>query len=121
MAHIDGFYSMSYTGAAGSGFGLIVLFRNLIAGSDVAGATYDGTFENEGAEYFNIRVKMKAPVGAWLVQTGVQLTSPLELPIGLTVKADFASGEPILAETPLGPVNVAFRKLREFPENFRVR
>lgn len=114
---IDGFFRMAYTGTAGSGFGLLVLRNGSIAGADVAGGTYDGTYiENSNTGDIDLRVIMSAPAGITPVQTGVPLTAPMSLPITATLApADTVNEKIILLQTPLGPVNVIFKKLRDIP------
>lgn len=113
---IEGFYTIAFTGAKGSGLGNLVLMRGAIAGADVAGSTYDGTYQhNSLTKTISITVTMNAPPGVAPVQTGVPLTTPMSLKIDTNVPEDFANGRPILITTPLGPVNVAFRKVRDLP------
>lgn len=109
----EGFYSISFTGEAGSGFGILVFSRGVIVGADAAGATYDGTYtEPASGQGFDILVMMRAPAGVRPVQTGIPLTSPAELPIKASLSPQFDSGNPILLGTPLGPVNIVFKKIR---------
>ena len=114
---IDGFFRIAYTGTAGSGFGVLALRDGSIAGADVAGGTYDGTYtENPKTGEISLQVTMAAPAGITPVQTGVPLAAPITLPITATFAvADTVSEKPILLGTPLGPVNVIFKKIRDFP------
>lgn len=109
---IDGFYRVAFTGHYGSGFGLLVMREGVIAGADIAGATYDGTYELQG-DAVNLNVTMRAPAGITPVQTGIPLASPAEIAISTSIAENFANGQPALVETPLGTVNVAFVKIRE--------
>ena len=69
---IDGFFRIAFTGAAGSGFGILALRDGSIAGADVGGAIYDGTYsENAATAEVDIKVTMAAPAGVTPVQTGV--------------------------------------------------
>jgi hypothetical protein len=112
---MDGFFRIAYTGAAGSGFGVLVFRNGNIAGADVAGGTYDGTYtENPTTQVISLQVTLAVPAGISLVQTGVPLAAPIALPITVTLApADTAGEKPILVQTPLGPVNVLFKKIRD--------
>ncbi len=113
---INGFFRIAFTGTAGSGFGILALRDGSIAGADVGGATYDGTYaENPTTGEINITVTMAAPAGITPVQTGVPLAAPISVPITATLtQADLNSDKPTLLQSPLGPVNVVFRKIRDF-------
>jgi len=71
-------FSITFTGAAGSGFGMLVLHRGVIAGADIAGATYDGSYtENSATQALDFQITMNVPAGATPVQTGIALTERL--------------------------------------------
>ena len=108
---------MAFTGTAGSGFGLLVFRGGNIAGADVAGAIYDGTYrENLETGEISVQVIMKAPAGITPVQTSIPLAEPATLPISTTLtQEDIVTEKAILLDTPLGPVNVIFKKIRSFP------
>jgi hypothetical protein len=112
---IDGFFRIAFTGAAGSGFGILALHDGSIAGADVGGAIYDGAYtENPATGEINIKVTMAAPAGLTPVQTGIPLAAPISVPITATfAQADINSDKPTLLQSPLGPVNVVFRKIRD--------
>jgi hypothetical protein len=111
---INGFFRMAYTGASGSGFGIIVLRDGSVAGADVAGGTYDGNYtENPKTDEISLNVTLAMPAGLAPVQTGIPLTAPARVPITATLlQADLNAEKPILIETPLGPVNVIFKKIK---------
>jgi hypothetical protein len=113
---IEGFYNIAFTGAKGSGFGNLVISRGTVVGADAAGSTYDGTYTHDPkTKTIKLNVTMSAPAGVSPVQTGVPLTAAMSLPIETSIPEDFGSGKTILVNTPIGPVNVVFRKLRELP------
>jgi hypothetical protein len=114
---IDGFFRIAFTGTAGSGFGMLVLRDGIVAGADMAGSIYDGTYtENPQAGEISLQFIMATPEGATPVQTGVPLAAPIALPITATLaQADIATEKLFLLQTQLGPVNVIFKKIRDFP------
>lgn len=114
---IDGFFSMAFTGTQGSGFGVLALHNGVVAGTDVAGSSYDGMYtENPVTHALDFEITMLAPAGVTPVQTGIPLAAPMTVPISGSVPAEELTGdEPKLLRTSLGPVNVLFRKIRDFP------
>jgi hypothetical protein len=114
---MDGFFRITFTGTAGSGFGVLVFHKGIIAGADVAGATFDGSYtEDPTAKQLDFHVTMNAPAGVTPVQTGVPIAAPMSLPINGTILEDhIAGGKPALLQTSLGPVNILFQKIRDFP------
>lgn len=112
---VDGFYRIVFTGAHGSGFGILVLRDGYVAGADVGGALYDGQYKlNESGDHLVIDVTMRAPAGIVPVQTGIPLAVPADVPMHMTIPVNFGGGAPILIETPLGKVNVIFAAIRDF-------
>jgi len=114
---MDGFFRIAFTGTAGSGFGMLTFHNGIIAGADMGGMLYDGTYmENPTTGDLDINVKMRAPAGVTPVQTGVTLTADATFPISAKLPRVAIDNEaPILLKTPLGPVNLVLRKIRAFP------
>ena len=109
---IDGIYSVYLTGSSGVSLGLFYFKEGIIAGADIAGMLYDGTFEITPDGYVVGNVKYVVPLGHSMI-TGftasnepIELTSPLKLPI------DFTGDHVHRIETPSGPVNAKFKKVR---------
>ena len=82
----DGFYRIAFTGAHGSGFGLLVLFEGAVAGADVGGVLYDGTYRTDEAKnHMNLQITMRAPAGSTPVQTGIPLVAPIDVPMAISL------------------------------------
>lgn len=108
----EGFYSVAYTGLSGYGFGVVVLAAGTVVGADAAGGTYDGTYAlNTLTGMIDLDVTISAPAGMPLVP----LPAPLKLPIKTTLPRDLGAQHPVLVETLMGPVNVIFKRIRDFP------
>ena len=72
---MEGFFRITFTGTAGSGFGMLVLHGGVIVGADVTGAEYDGSYsDNSSTRTLDFRVTMRAPAGTIPVQTGIPVT-----------------------------------------------
>lgn len=111
---VEGIYRIAFTGVAGSGFGILLFKDGMLAGADVGGATYDGAYtEDAAARSLDAKIMMRAPAGITPVQTGVPIAEPMSLPINGRLPLDLGGGNPLRIETPLGPVNVIFSKIRD--------
>lgn len=108
---LEGFYSVYYTGIAGFGHAVLAIAGGVVAGADPQGSIYDGTYTTDDDGNFEISVTLKIPAGVTLV-TGQPLPSDFSQKIVATLRTGFADGQPVLVQTPMGPVNAVFRKLR---------
>ena len=111
----EGFYSISYRGITDWGFAVIVLADGAVIGADHTGGLYDGTYA------YNRRTKR--------IDTEITVTVPSGLPTLLwTLDRDrewnfsFSASFPrrtketaVVADTPMGPLDLVFRFLRPFP------
>ena len=111
------FLRIAFTGANGSGLGVLVLHDGSIVGADTGGGIYEGSYtENTDARRLDFAIKLSFPAGAIPVQTGIALPEPMTVPIHASVlEDDMGTERPTLVQTPLGPVNALFKKLRDFP------
>ncbi|SRR5579883_1074213 len=114
---LEGFYRIAFTGVAGSGFGMLVFQKGTIAGADMAGATYDGTYQsNAETDLHEFQITVTFPAGVTPVQTGIPLAAPSRLNFnGKMSLNDISNDEPVLIQTPIGPINVLFSKIRNVP------
>ena len=111
---VNGYYSIYFTGLAGTGFGILVLKGGIITGVDATGSTYDGQYQlDDKQEALSGKVILKAPPGTKLVTGASAGSEPGMWEIPLNLPSDLGSGEPLSIKTPTGPINVIFRKLRE--------
>lgn len=112
---LQGFFRIAFTGMAGSGFGVAVFQNGAIAGADVAGGTFSGVYiEDLQSNKINFDITMHMPAGVTPVQTGIPLAAPQDIPLtGSFLLNDLLSEDPMLLQTPIGPVNIVFKKLRD--------
>jgi hypothetical protein len=112
----DGFYAIYYTGKISSGFGVLVFRDGVIVGADAAGIFYDGEYTTKQEKgTLEGTIKMTIPPGVSLVTGPPASEHPyvLEFPVSLSI--DLSQQEPLRVETPTGPVNINFKKIRAFP------
>lgn len=107
---MEGFYALYFTGRAGFGNAVLVLKAGIVTGADATGGVYDGNYSWADNE-IDIKVVLTVPAGTTLV-TGQSLSSPLSQTITAKLPDSFANGQPVAVQTPMGPVNVVFKKLR---------
>jgi hypothetical protein len=109
---MDGIYAMYFTGSVGSGSGLLLLKDGIVAGADSAGGIYDGSYTLEKTGAVNIKVRLTLPPGASLV-TGVAAgANSLAMDIPAQLPENFGNGQAIALNTPTGPINIIFKKIR---------
>ena len=108
-------YAMYYTGKAGSGHAVFVMSNGVIAGADVAGGVLDGTYRDAGKETYEVSATLTVPAGTWLVTGKVADQQPFTQEISACLPTNLGGGSPVTMQTPTGPVNVVFKRLRDIP------
>jgi len=112
----EGFYQIAFSGVADSGFGILVFDTGAIVGVDVGGVTYDGTYSyNQRSDEIDASIDVWVPPGVPLVQGARPTTDSFRFVLQASLPRDLGKEKPVRVETPLGPVNVVFKKLRDFP------
>jgi hypothetical protein len=114
---LDGIFRIAYTGTTGRGLGILVFHKGFVVGADTGGGTYDGSYtENPETRALDLFITLSLPAGAEPVMTGIPLSVAMNLPIRASLRQeDIDSDQPTLVQTILGPVNVLFKNIRDFP------
>jgi hypothetical protein len=111
---MNGFYTAYLTGKAGSGVALLAIKDSLIVGVDVGGMKYDGRIDPKPDDAgFSCHIEYVVPPGMPLI-TGpgpVAIATPVSITFDLP--QNFAEGPVIGIQTPFGPLNVKFAKIRD--------
>lgn len=113
LIKIDGFYTAYFTGAAGQSIGMFVFLDGKIAGADAGGGRYDGTYvvhEDKGKILADIRFSMQ--VGGMSITGTSGGSAPLSVQMKLELPVDLVPHQVHRLETPIGPVNAKFEKVR---------
>ena len=106
---------MYFTGVAGFGHAVFVMKDGVIVGADAVGGVIEGTYKNIGDGNLEVSITLKVPAGASLV-TGVTAgREPFSQQITATLPTNLGAGRSIGVQTPTGPVNVVFKRLRDIP------
>ena len=109
-------YVAYLTGVAGRSIGLFYIGDGILAGVDIGTMQYDGTYKTnsdgsmEGALAYVIPPNTSLITGAPAVGALSRITVKLNLP------AHFDDGRVLKIDTPLGPVNATFEKVKDIPD-----
>lgn len=104
---------MYFTGSAGSGHAVFVMMGGVITGADAVGGILDGTYKQAGDGHLDVEVSLTVPAGARLVTGAVAGENPLSQEIKARLPENLGDGKPVTVQTPTGPVNVIFKRLRD--------
>jgi hypothetical protein len=107
-------YVTYFTGVAGQSIGLFYIGDGLLVGVDVATMQYDGAYKTERDGSMEGAVEFVLPPGVALI-TGAPAEAPTRVSVRLYLPAGFDDGRTVAIETPLGPVNARFEKLKDIP------
>jgi hypothetical protein len=113
---MNGIYIGYFTGTLGNSMGVFYVGNGVIAGADIGSIRYDGTFSpTADGKTLQGKVKFTIPAGVVLISglSGGGEPATIELPLSLPI--DFASGAIARIQTPAGPVNARFEKVRDLP------
>lgn len=110
---IDGFYAAYFTGTTGSTIGMFVFKDGIVVGADAGGGRYDGTYKGiEDDKFIEGLIKLAMPIGTQSV-TGIAATSePLSVEVPIKIPTEFNRNDVHSIETPVGPINAKFEKIR---------
>ena len=108
-------YVAYFTGVAGQSLGLFYIGDGLLAGIDAAAMQYDGSYETNRDGSLEGIVEYVLPAGVSLITGAPAGVAPTRVSVKLKLPAGFDDGRVITIETPLGPVNAKFEKLKDIP------
>lgn len=112
---MHGLYAAYFAGLNGNSLGLFYIGNDVIAGVDVGGSHFDGRLtpsEDGGLE----GLLEFEPGGDQKLITGVAVDAiPKKIPVKIKLPSNFATGVVIRIETPIGPLNARFEKLKDLP------
>jgi hypothetical protein len=106
-------YVAYFTGVAGQSIGLFYIGDGVIAGIDVGGMQYDGRYSIGADGSLDGTVNYVLPTGIASITGAPAGAMPMQVATKLTLPPDFAGGRTITIETPTGPVNARFEKMKE--------
>jgi hypothetical protein len=108
-------YVAYFTGVAGQSIGLFYIGDGVIAGIDIASMQYDGTYATAADGSLDGTVDYVLPAGTALITGAPAVATPMRVAVRLNLPPDFDKGHTITIETPTGPINARFEKVKELP------
>jgi hypothetical protein len=108
-------YVAYFTGVAGQSLGLFYIGDGLLAGIDATAMQYDGFYQTNRDGSLEGIVEYVLPAGVSLITGAPSGVAPTRVSVKLNLPAGFDDGRVITIETPLGPVNAKFEKLKDIP------
>lgn len=110
---MNGIYAAYFSGAIGNSFALLIFKDGQVSGADAGFGRYDGQYSvlgnrAEGQIIFHLPPNSSAITG---VSTGDQ---PLDLSMAISLSLPIEDVEYHEIQTPFGPVNARFEKIREY-------
>jgi hypothetical protein len=104
-------YVAYLTGVAGQSIGLFYIGDGIFAGIDVGTMQYDGTYKTNSDGSMEGALAYIIPPNTSLI-TGA---APTPVTVKLNFPAHFDDGRILKIDTPLGPVNAKFEKIKDIP------
>jgi hypothetical protein len=115
MAKSKALYVAYLTGVAGQSIGLFYIGDGLIAGVDVGTMQYDGSYTTEEDGSMQGAIEYVIPGGVSLITGAPAGVAPTRVTVKLNLPAGFDDGRVVTIETPMGPVNAKFEKVKDIP------
>jgi hypothetical protein len=112
---MEGFFAGYLTGRAGMSVILFAVKDGRLIGVDMGGIKYDGQIRAKADGIgFSCRVSYTMLPGIPLITGAGPMATPTEITLNFDLPLNFAEGIVIGIETPTGPLNAKFTKLRDF-------
>lgn len=111
--NIEGIYAAYMTGKEGAGFAMFIFVRGRLIGVDPMGVNFEGTYQPVLDGGHIGKVSVNVPPGGTTVQGVSSGESGISYEVEVTIPPDFLRRQFISISTPLGPVNVSLKKVRD--------
>jgi hypothetical protein len=108
-------YAAYFTGLAGQSMGLFYIGDGVIVGIDVSTMQYDGTYLTTPNGSLEGTVSYVLPAGVPLITGAAPGAMATPITVELKLPANFDDGRVVSIDTPTGPVNARFEKVKELP------
>ena len=107
-------YTTYITGISGNSLALIIFFNGYIGGADIGGGIYDGFYEiDEEDQKIKGEIRFTVPVNVSSITGLPPQAVPTSFQVPINLPSTLDPKEIYRIETPTGPVNVRFVKLRD--------
>lgn len=108
-------YAAFFTGVAGQSIGLFYIGNGLLAGIDVATTQYDGSYSTKPDGSIEGVVEYVLPAGVSSITGSPTGVAPTRISLNLMLPVGFDDGRVVAIQTPVGPLNAKFQKIKEIP------
>jgi hypothetical protein len=108
-------YAAYFTSFAGQSIGIFYIGDGILTGVDVGTMRYDGVYKTLPDGSMEGEVEYVIPTGVSLITGAPPATTPTKMSLKLTLPFEFDDGRIITIQTPAGPINARFEKLKELP------
>jgi hypothetical protein len=109
---VDGFYAGYMSASGGNGVALFVLRDGVLAGVDLGGVQFDGSYSKRGDGSYGGKVKVTVPAGVTIIQGVTAPPAGMTYDVDLNLPATFLTDPYFEITTPIGKVNARLQKLR---------
>jgi hypothetical protein len=110
---VDGFYAAYFTGASGTSIGMFVFKDGVVVGADAGGGRYDGEFSVAPDEKsIEAKIRFSLPIGNQSITGATATAEPISIEVPLRLPVEFNRNDVHRIETPIGPINAKFDKIR---------
>lgn len=111
---IQGFYTAYLTGSLGSSLAIFTFFRGGIAGADLGGGVYNGSYKHDSkSDQVHCEVDFTLRVGQTSIGGVSATTAPISAKVPFVVPLPLDPDKVIRIDTLFGPINVRLEKLRD--------
>jgi hypothetical protein len=106
-------YVAYLTGVAGQSIGLFYIGDGILAGVDVGTMQYDGTYTTNSDGSMEGAITYVIPANTALITGAPAGAAPTRITVKLNFPAHFDDGRVLKIDTPMGPVNAKFEKVKD--------
>jgi hypothetical protein len=108
-------YAAYLAGISGQSIALFYIGDGVIAGIDVGLMQYDGNYSLTSDGGLDGTLEYVLPAGVGLITGAPPTAVSTRVPMKLKLPANFADGQTLTIDTPTGPVNARFERIKELP------
>lgn len=110
---IDGFYAAYLAGATGNSIAMFIFKDGTVVGADAGGGRYDGDYmATSDGKHIEAKVRFTLPIGNQSITGAAATMEPLAIEVPLRLPVEFSRNDVHRIETPIGPINAKFDKIR---------
>lgn len=111
---MNGYYVGYFTGATGTSLGMFIFKDGIIAGADIGGGMYDGSYQiTDDGRHIEGTIAFGMPVGTQSITGATAASEPITIDIPIKLPTKISRNDVHTIMTPLGAINAKFDKVRD--------